>query len=200
MLKLYLLSFIVYRLVIIQAQGNSIQWQSLLSLSNWGMTFSSIDDQALLLSDTNANSFQACFQICHANMFCRIFDFDGQSNRCRLFEGNGDTMGSIMASSSSSSIVGSIQIVPGYFSNIGLSCSFCTETRYLTCFNSTCQCPSRTYFDGSICRSQSFIGSQCTDKTNCRVDLNMTCLPRQQCGRKFYFYKTNVSLNDLLSL
>jgi hypothetical protein len=188
MLRFYLLLFIDCHLVMIQAQGICNAWQSLLSLSNWGTMFSPIDEQALLLSDiTNTNSFQACFQTCHANILCRIFDFHGQSNRCRLFQGNADTMGSIITSSSSLSIVGLIQIVPAYFSSIGLPCSFCKQSRYLICLNSTCQCPASTYFDGSICRSQNLIGSQCINEINCRMDLNMTCLPRQQCGRKFYF-------------
>jgi sugar lactone lactonase YvrE len=186
MLWFYLLLFIGCNLALIQAQSNSIGWQSFLSLSNFGMTFSPSDEQALLLSDINVDSLEVCALTCHANIFCRILNFDGQENRCRLFEGDADITGTIIASSSPLSIVELIQLMPEQFSSKGRPCSFCEYSRYLTCINSTCQCPSRTYFDGSICRSQSLIGGQCINETDCRIDLNLTCLPRKQCGRKFY--------------
>jgi hypothetical protein len=174
-----------YNLVTIEAQSSSIGWQSFLSLSGLGMKFSPNDEQALLLSDNEIDSIETCSLTCHANDFCRIFDFDGQTNHCRLFEGDPTIMGSIIASSSSLSIVGSIQLTSDQFSSQGLPCSFCAIDRYLICINSSCQCPPRTYFDGSICRSQNIVGGQCTNDTDCRTDLNLTCLPRKQCGRKF---------------
>ncbi len=177
--------------VIIRAQMSSNGWQSLLSLSNLGKIFFSEDEQDLLLSDINVQSLQICIQTCNANILCRIFDFDDQSNRCRLFEGDVDTMGSIITSSSSLSVVGTIQLTPEQFSSIGLSCSFCAYSRYLICINSTCQCPPRTYFDGSICHSQNLIGSQCINDTDCRSNLNLTCLPRKQCGRMFDYFLKN---------
>jgi len=95
-------------------------------------------------------------------------------------------MGSIIASSSSLSVVRSVELFSEQFSSKGLPCSYCLYSRYLTCINSTCQCPSGTHFDGSICHSQNLLGGQCINEMDCRIDLNFTCLPRQQCGRKFY--------------
>jgi hypothetical protein len=176
--------FIWCNLASIQSQSSSIGWQSFMSLSSLGMKFSPLDEQAMLLFEINSNSIEACSETCHSNLYCRIFDFDGQSNLCRLFEGDVDTMGSIIPSPSSRSIVGSIQLIPAQFYSKGLSCSSCELSRYLTCINSTCQCPSRTYFDGSVCRSQSLIGGQCINETDCRTEFNLVCLPRKQCGRK----------------
>jgi len=163
-----------------------VGWQSSTNLSSNGLEFSPVDQQALLLSINTANSIFSCTRLCHSNGRCRIFDFDGQSYRCRLFEGNITTMGSIVASSSSQSRVGSIQIRPDQFTNHGQSCSFCQGNRYLTCLNGTCQCPTNTYFDGSICESQKLLGIDCGNTTECRNDLNYTCLSRMQCGRKYF--------------
>jgi hypothetical protein len=160
-------------------------WQSLTKLSSNGFEFSPVDEQALLLSNITGNSIFSCTRLCHSTETCRIFDFNAQSLRCRLFEGNIATMGSIVASSSSQSYVGSIQINADQFVYHGQPCSSCLRSRYLTCLNNTCQCQSHTYFDGSICQSQKLLGDGCSNSTECRSDLNYTCLPRQQCGRKY---------------
>lgn len=127
-----------------------------------------------------------CAQLCHSTMECRILDFDAQSHRCRLFEGNFRTMGSLAVSLSPQSRVGSITLLPEYFLNYGQMCSSCQGSRSLTCRNNTCQCPIRTYFDGSICQSKKILGNNCGNSTECRSDLNYTCLPRMQCGRMYY--------------
>jgi hypothetical protein len=187
MFSRYFLLLLCCNLATIKAQSSSIGWQSFLDMSSLGMEFSPNDEPALLLSDNMIDSIGDCSKTCHTNSFCRIFEFDGQTNRCRLFEGDAGTMGSIISSSSPLSIVGLIQLFPEQFVDQGLPCSFCSLSRYLTCISSTCRCPSRTYFDGSICRSQNIVGGQCINETDCRLDLNLTCLPRNQCGRKLYF-------------
>jgi hypothetical protein len=161
-------------------------WQSSTNLSSNGFEFSPVDQQALLLASTTANSIFSCTQQCHTMTQCRIFDFDGQSNRCRLLEGNIATMGSIVVSASSQSRVGSIKLRSEQFVNLGQPCSSCLGSRYLTCANNTCQCPAHTYFDGSICQSQKLLGDDCGNNTECRNDLNYTCLPRMQCGCKYH--------------
>ena len=132
-------------------------WQSLTNLSSNALEFSPVDYQALLLISTTASSIFSCTQLCHSTMRCRIFDFDDQSHRCRLFEGDIATMGSIVVSASSHSRVGSRKLRPEQFVNVGQVCSSCQESRYLTCVNNTCQCPTHTYFDGSICQSQKLL-------------------------------------------
>jgi hypothetical protein len=94
-------------------------------------------------------------------------------------------MGSIITSSSSLSRVGTIDLYPEQFTDHGQPCSFCQESRYLTCINSTCQCLTHTFFDGSICQSQKLLGANCTNNIECRLDLNYTCLSNQQCGGKY---------------
>jgi hypothetical protein len=96
-------------------------------------------------------------------------------------------MGSIIPSSFSQSRVGLIKLPPEYFNDRGSPCSMCQNSRYLTCINSTCQCLPHTFFDGSICQNQKLLGVECASETECRKDLNYTCLSRMQYGRKYYF-------------
>ncbi|CAF1470135.1 unnamed protein product, partial [Adineta steineri] len=99
-------------------QSISIGWQSSMNLSPPGFQFLPINYQALFLSQTNIKSFISCAQTCHSNSNCRIFDFDDQSLLCRLFEGNIITMGSIVASSSAQSRVGSKIYYAEQFNNL----------------------------------------------------------------------------------
>ena len=73
MVSLTLLLLVGCHSVMVQAEQSSNGWQSLLNLSNFGTTFSSKDQQTLLLSDINADSLQVCLQACHANILCRYF-------------------------------------------------------------------------------------------------------------------------------
>jgi hypothetical protein len=149
------LSFIIlieYVVIPSQLQSISDTWQSSTNLSSSGFEFSPVNQQALLLFGISTNSLMTCSRTCHSTVQCRIFDYDGQSQRCRIFEGSIITMGSIVASSSSQSRVGSIKISPQQFVNLGQSCSYCLGSRYLTCVNNTCQCPTHTYFDGTMCQ------------------------------------------------
>lgn len=160
-------------------------WQSTTNLSSDGLQFSPVDEQALFLFNFTASSLFACTRLCHSNGRCRIFDFDGQSKRCRLFEGNIMTMGSYIPSSSFQSRVGSMKLRSEQFTSRGQPCSSCQGSRYLTCVNGTCQCQVNTYYDGEICQSKKLRGDSCNDSTECRNDLNYTCLPRMQCGREY---------------
>ncbi|CAF1233147.1 unnamed protein product [Adineta ricciae] len=169
-------------LAAIHTQLRADEYQSLFNISDLGQQFSPVNQQALLLSNISADSSSTCRQACHANIYCWIYDYDGLTKQCRLFEGDVSTMGIISASSSPLSTVGQIQLNKELFASSGLSCSFCAKSRYLTCVNSTCQCLARTYFDGSMCRSQKLLSTQCTSETDCRNDLNLTCLSRKQCG------------------
>lgn len=182
-----LLIFINYILVPCQFQSISVGWQSIIVLYSSGFEFSPIDNGALFLFEISADSLGTCAQVCHDTTLCRTIDFDDQSHRCRIFQGDLDTTGSIIPSSLSQSRVASIQLNPNQFANFGQPCSFCQNSRYLRCVNSTCQCQANTYFDGSICRSQKLFGDICTKAADCRIDRNYACLPRMQCGRKYYY-------------
>ncbi|CAF1256930.1 unnamed protein product [Adineta ricciae] len=156
-------------------------WQSQTNVSEVGLEYSALDNQTLLFQ-YSAKSLILCTAQCFATASCRIFDFNAQTRRCRLFEGDLSTSGSIIASTSMQSRVGSIQVSPAQFAARGAPCSSCQGNRYLVCINATCQCPPHTYFDDSICKSQKLLGAKCNMSYACRTDLNYTCLPRKQCG------------------
>ncbi|CAF0780857.1 unnamed protein product [Adineta steineri] len=165
-----------------KVKTNENSWQAFIDLSNVGLEFSPFDEQALLLSETTTDLVVNCAQICLTIVECRIFNFDIQTKHCRLYEGDIDTTGSIITSVSSQSICGSFQMTMNDFVDYGRPCSMCDHNRYLICINSSCQCQSHTYFDGSICRSQKLNGARCGSDVECRNDINLTCLMNIECG------------------
>ena len=183
-ISVHLFVFINCVLISVRSGDLSVGWQSFIDFSSSGFEFSPRDMSALFLQSISVGSVGICAETCHSMPLCRTFDFDLLSYRCRIFQGDSDSTGSFVPSSSSQSVVGSIALSPAQFTSFGQSCSFCQDSRYLQCINATCQCQSNTYFDGVICRSQKLLGDACLNTTDCRIDLNYTCLPRQQCGRK----------------
>ena len=156
-----------------------------------GTQYSPANMAAQLLSTTSTVSPKMCAIACNTNVLCRIFDFGvNLPQQCRLFEGDTTTMGTIISSSSSSSnsTVGIVQLTPNLFTGYGLAClSACQQSRYLTCSNnSTCHCMPHNYWNGSMCVAQSTVlGAPCQQNMSmCREDINYTCLPMNQCGRK----------------
>lgn len=158
--------------------------ESLVTLNETGTEFAPIDEDALLLGIYTFSTNTKCIYACHSNCFCRIFDYDSVSYRCRLFEGDLQTTGFIINSNSSTSLVGQIVLSPMLFAAYGQPCSACFNSRYLTCVNGTCDCLQHTYWTGSMCASQNLRGGQCSSSSQCRADLNYTCLQFFQCGRK----------------
>ena len=167
-------------------QGIPWFWQSFTVISPSGCAFAPLDYSALFLTQSFVPSLLSCTRQCHSHSLCRLFDYDSLSTRCRLFQGDLTTMGQLIPSASSSSRVGSLRLSSDQFVNIGQPCSMCVGSRYLSCRNGTCQCPSNTFYDGSICQAQRLMGQSCQNASECRPDLNQTCLPRQQCGRKSF--------------
>ena len=156
-----------------------------------GTQFSPVNMQAQLFLIKSTTSLKQCAIACNANVLCRIFDFGVNSpKQCRLFEGDIDTLGTIIPSPSSGSTVGSVQLSANLFTDYGFACSsVCHQSRYLMCgSNSTCQCMPHTYWNGSICIAQTpILGAPCQQNMSmCREDLNYTCLQFNQCGRKSY--------------
>lgn len=175
--------FVSFAFIMQQAQCISWYWQSSTTVSTSGLGFSPFDHEALFLSEMNVTSILSCTRRCHSQRQCRIFDYDSQSTRCRLFQGDAVTMGQLVFSTPSSR-VGTIRITSDQFINIGQPCSMCVDNRYVICTNGTCQCPVNTMFDGSICRAQKVSGQSCQNGSECRSDLNYTCLYNLQCGGK----------------
>lgn len=151
-------------------------YQSTISISSTGFEYQPSDDVQLILSVTISTQ-KLCVQQCHFISSCRLFDYDSVSQRCRLFEGD-LTTGSIVSSSSSSSIVGIENITSDLYSSIhNQSCSSCIHDRYQICSVDTnsCQCPPHTYWNGLICALKLFENQTCSGNDVCRDDLNLSC-------------------------
>ncbi|CAF1470046.1 unnamed protein product, partial [Adineta steineri] len=166
----------------LKCEKTSSNRQSFIDLSQLGLEFIPVDENLLLLVDINADSIMICSKICFSNIYCRTFNFNIQSKRCRLYEGDIENTGSIINSQSIQSVVGTIKLTIDDFIDYGRPCSFCENKPYLICMNFTCQCQSHSFFNGSICQSQKFIGGLCTNDIQCRNDINLTCLSTMQCG------------------
>lgn len=98
--------FLFLILISSDVKSSLIDWQSSTNLSNIGFRFVPVNYQALILTESTSKSLFTCAQTCHSTSRCRIFDYDDQSQWCRLFEGDIATMGSICNSSSSQMRVG----------------------------------------------------------------------------------------------
>ena len=152
-------------------------YQSTLTISSVGYEFQPRYSFQLLVS-TTAQTIITCTAACNQLSSCRTFDFDSVSKRCRLFEADTATTGSIIVSSSSTSQVGSVLISSDLYSSIhNQPCASCQMDRYETCpaNTSVCQCPGNSYWDGSVCALQSFENDTCNQQNACRSDLNLTC-------------------------
>jgi PAN domain len=151
-------------------------YQSFMTLSPFGMEFRPwMSSQQL--SSTTVGTKLRCAALCNQLIACRTFDYDTVSKRCRLFEADTNT-GSIIASSSSSSMVGSVRIDPSlYVETHGQPCALCQQKRYDVCSvnTSSCQCPANTYWNGVVCALQLFTNQSCSQVDACRSDLNLTC-------------------------
>ena len=119
--------WIVICWMVSEAQLENVRngYQSFTKLSDIGLEFSPAEFQGMFLLQTRAQSLMSCVNMCHLTVECRIFDYDDQTKRCRLFEGSVGAMSSIISSSSSLSRVGSIELRPEHFVNRGHACSYC---------------------------------------------------------------------------
>ncbi|CAF4351192.1 unnamed protein product, partial [Adineta steineri] len=105
-----------------------------------------------------------CAFACNQQPSCHALDYDSASKRCRLFEGD-LTTGSIVSSTSATSIVGIVELFPSLFVKThNQSCETCQDSRYEICSTTTntCQCRSNSYWDGSICALQLFTNDTCS--------------------------------------
>lgn len=157
-----------------------------------GVRYQPIIEAAQLISATIVDTVKKCMVSCASNVLCRIYDYEVfGAKQCRLFEGDTTTLGQIVSSSSSQSVIGVIRLSTTLFAEYGAPCSsFCYQSRYLQCgSSSTCECTPHMYWDAAIlmCVPQSpLLGASCQqNRSMCRTDLNYTCLQFNQCGRKF---------------
>jgi hypothetical protein len=148
-----------------------------MSFTRFGMEFRAVMNIQQLLITMEATKMRCAIR-CNQLIACRTLDYDSVSRRCRLFEGDGTT-GSIVASESTHSVVGTVRIVESLFSSIHTqACLACQQTRYEICSTNvgSCQCPAHTYWNGLTCALQLFINQTCSYTDACRIDLGLTCL------------------------
>jgi len=158
-------------------------YQSLVEFDLLGYEFQSRNPVQLLMQTTSRRRLM-CSAACNQQPSCRTIDYDSNSGRCRLFEGD-LTTGSIVLSASTTSIVGSVVLFPSLFTQIhNQPCQACQEDRYEICSTNTntCQCRRHTYWNGSICSLQLFDNDSCSQIDACRADLNLTCAA-DSCGQ-----------------
>jgi hypothetical protein len=173
------------------------QDRSVSSISSSGREFVPfISSYPALLTFTTKKQLY-CSMECNKRVDCRTFDFDSNSGQCRLWDGD-TTTGSIVSSPSKpQSVVGSIQLSSSIYANIyNQSCTACAQSRYLVCNvnTNTCQCPTKTFWNGSICSVQLLANQTCSRVDACRSDFNLTCQPncdftyRCSLRKSFQFY------------
>ena len=152
-------------------------YKSTLQLSSLGFEFQPRSPIQLLLQTTFRNRLM-CAASCNQQPGCRAIDYDSTSRRCRLFEGD-LTTGSVVASTSATSVVGTLVISPSMFAQShAQACQACVESRYEICDpnTSTCQCRPRTLWNNATCALQLFANDTCSQVGACRSDLNLTCV------------------------
>jgi len=167
--------FRIHLLFVIVSTVDSI-YQSNIKFTSSGFEYQP-QNTIQLISINTAQTKLRCSAACNQLSSCRIFDYDSVSQRCRLFEGD-TTTGSIIPSSSSTSVVGTVRIDSTLYSPIyNQSCQSCQQNRYEVCSanTTTCQCPPHSYWDGSVCALQLFQNDACSQLDMCRSDLNLTC-------------------------
>lgn len=158
--------------------------QSYIRLEPSGTEFYAIDENILLIETSSQSTYHQCIYRCHELRLCRVLDYDPVSQRCRLFEGDIQTTGRVDHSDSVTSVVGVIELIAELFIFYGHTCDRCTDSRFLRCINSTCDCLEHTFWTGTVCASQKLRTAPCSNNNHCRVDHNLTCLQYFQCGRK----------------
>ena len=151
-------------------------YQSTIQLSSMGLEYQP-NNNIRFIATNIAQTQIRCSAACNQLPTCRIFDYDTLSKRCRLFEGD-TTTGSIIPSSSPTSLVGTVYISSTIYSSIyNQSCQSCQQNRYQVCSTNTttCQCPDHFYWNGSVCALQLLQDESCLQSDMCRSDLNLTC-------------------------
>jgi hypothetical protein len=158
----------------------SRQDNSVSDLTTMGWEFVSYDTSYPSLFTFTTTKKLYCSLECNKRIDCRTFDFDANSRQCRLWDVD-QTKGSIVVSSTKPrSSVGTIRLSASIYANShNQSCDKCVQSRYEICNTSsnTCQCPSKTYWNGSMCLVQ-LLSNQIYSQVNiCRSDLYLTCQP-----------------------
>ncbi|CAF0990046.1 unnamed protein product [Adineta steineri] len=163
-------------LISIHAVQNQIM-QSSLNLLAPGFDFLPANPVELITTYTGMNSFLLCYIQCNMNPLCRTFVSDiVLPSVCRLYEGSIDT-GTIVKASSLTSRVGGLYYYPSLYDVYNQMCDphVLSSNRYLICFDNVWQCPTTTFWNGSMCVNQVYYGDSCTMNAACRQDIGLQC-------------------------
>jgi hypothetical protein len=155
------------------------QDESIATLSDFGYTFAPIDNTVSPFLSLTQSTILRCHMQCNKQIACRTFDFDQDTGQCRLWSDDLTTgMISLAVPSKPRSKVGTIQLTPyTYASTHNQPSDRCAQSRYEVCdpISSTCQCPSMTFWNGSMCLPQRYMNQSCATPNSCRLDRNLEC-------------------------
>ena len=156
-------------------------YESVFDISSFGYEFVPADSFYPPISIFSSKKLLYCSIVCNQRQDCRTFDYNEETKECRVWDVDLMTSGSIVLSfSKNRSSVGSVRFLENIYSKIyNESCDRCIQNRYIICNSNTsrCQCPPKTYWNGSICLSQLLYNQICSSNEVCRSDLNLSCEP-----------------------
>ena len=139
----------------------------------------------LLANYTNVETLRECAYQCNSAIQCRTFNYDS-SHCCRLYRCMAElgTIQLVNTSTTATYRVGSIRYIGQQFLQYNQTCTAASLSsarinRYLVCngVSNLFQCPSTTYWNGTICMNQQYLHALCAYNYMCRTDLNLTCSP-----------------------
>ena len=140
-----------------------------------GTTFMPKNSMECPLDEILLSSSTSCAKYCFNNRFCRTFIYDEMTMNCQLYLS--DLSAGNMIPTIATSQIGFIPYESNFFNGYNKTCNYCQTNRYLACQNSTCQCPfPYTFWNGSICENKFYFGQTCNSTTQCRQDLNLSCI------------------------
>jgi hypothetical protein len=142
----------------------SYAYQSVVSLQGDKTDFQPANPVELLQILYNISSIMQCFMNCHVNVQCRTFVYQSETQECFLYEGSIETGNVITSSDGISSTVGGLIYNAESFQGYGLTCDYCSSSRYLTCVNNVCQCLPNTFWNGTMCLNQAYFGQTMCNK------------------------------------
>ncbi|CAF1287301.1 unnamed protein product [Adineta steineri] len=146
------------------------------TFSQAGYRFQPANNVELIFTFSNTRTSATCAIHCYQNILCRTFDFDSSSHQCRLFEGSVNT--GTLISTVITTLVGWIEMDASMFTLYNATSDQCINNRFLYSdpISGRCECPTHTFYDGSMCLNQRFAGDTCTSNSWCRTDLNINCI------------------------
>jgi hypothetical protein len=132
-------------------------YQSQIHLSMFGFECQSNSSSGQLAIINGAHSSILCASSCNHQPLCRYFDYDTSMKVCLVFKD-----GSLVASSSATSRVGSVRYMPDLYTSYAQPCAWnnCEINRYMLCNAfSRCQCPTGLVWNVQISVGESSLRS-----------------------------------------